>query len=117
MEQKEYIGTDDYIIKKGKKSVKDPAAIEFLEKSMIVLQNGGGQHGQQQQMVLNHTEAPRSQQSADSGGTEQSAAETGGGEWVQWYNMVYASPGIIRGSNPNPIAVTLYLKLKVYLRF
>lgn len=37
-EQKDYIGTDDIIIKKGKKSVKDPAAIDFLEKSMIVLQ-------------------------------------------------------------------------------
>lgn len=40
-EQKDYIGTDDIIIKKGKKSVKDPAAIDFLEKSMIVLQQGG----------------------------------------------------------------------------
>uniref|UniRef100_A0AC34QLF7 C2H2-type domain-containing protein n=1 Tax=Panagrolaimus sp. JU765 TaxID=591449 RepID=A0AC34QLF7_9BILA len=39
-EQNDYIGTDDIIIKKGKKSVKDPAAIDFLEKSMIVL-NGG----------------------------------------------------------------------------
>uniref|UniRef100_A0A0N4ZYK8 C2H2-type domain-containing protein n=1 Tax=Parastrongyloides trichosuri TaxID=131310 RepID=A0A0N4ZYK8_PARTI len=36
-EQNAYIGTDDIIIKKGKKSVKDPAAIDFLEKSMIVL--------------------------------------------------------------------------------
>lgn len=36
-EQKDYIGKDDIIIKKGKKSVKDPAAIDFLEKSMIVL--------------------------------------------------------------------------------
>lgn len=40
-EQKDYIGTDDIIIKKGKKSVKDPAAIDFLEKSMIVLQQSG----------------------------------------------------------------------------
>lgn len=38
-EQRDYIGTDEYIIKKGKKSVKDPAAIEFLERSMIVLNN------------------------------------------------------------------------------
>lgn len=44
-EQKDYIGTDDIIIKKGKKSVKDPAAIDFLEKSMIVLQQGGGASG------------------------------------------------------------------------
>ncbi|KAI6240781.1 BMA-SYD-9, isoform h [Aphelenchoides fujianensis] len=41
-EQLDYIGTDDIIIKKGKKSVKDPAAIDFLEKSMIVL-NANGQ--------------------------------------------------------------------------
>ncbi|KAI1723498.1 zinc finger protein mnm-2 [Ditylenchus destructor] len=40
-EQKDYIGTDDIIIKKGKKSVKDPAAIDFLEKSMIVLDSDG----------------------------------------------------------------------------
>ncbi|KAI6180467.1 Zinc finger protein, protein [Aphelenchoides besseyi] len=39
-EQLDYIGTDDIIIKKGKKSVKDPAAIDFLEKSMIVLNTG-----------------------------------------------------------------------------
>lgn len=43
-EQNDYIGTDDIIIKKGKKSVKDPAAIDFLEKSMIVL-NGGNRTG------------------------------------------------------------------------
>ncbi|KHN70919.1 Zinc finger and SCAN domain-containing protein 31 [Toxocara canis] len=36
-EQDAYIGKDDIIIKKGKKSVKDPAAVDFLEKSMIVL--------------------------------------------------------------------------------
>lgn len=36
-EQLDYIGTDEIIIKKGKKSVKDPIAIEFLEKSMIVM--------------------------------------------------------------------------------
>jgi hypothetical protein len=36
-EQLDYIGTDEIIIKKGKKSVKDPMAIEFLEKSMIVM--------------------------------------------------------------------------------
>ncbi|CAD5233852.1 unnamed protein product [Bursaphelenchus xylophilus] len=40
-EQIEHIGTDDIIIKKGKKSVKDPAAIDFLEKSMIVLNPDG----------------------------------------------------------------------------
>ncbi|KAK5975568.1 Zinc finger protein 58 [Trichostrongylus colubriformis] len=36
-EQNEQIGKDDIIIKKGKKSVKDPAAVDFLEKSMIVM--------------------------------------------------------------------------------
>uniref|UniRef100_A0AC35UHJ4 C2H2-type domain-containing protein n=1 Tax=Rhabditophanes sp. KR3021 TaxID=114890 RepID=A0AC35UHJ4_9BILA len=36
LEQNAVIGTDEIIIKKGKKSVKDPAAIDFLEKSMIV---------------------------------------------------------------------------------
>ncbi|VDO99638.1 unnamed protein product [Soboliphyme baturini] len=36
-EQNAYIGKDDIIIKKGKKSVKDPAAVDFLEKSMIIL--------------------------------------------------------------------------------
>ncbi len=40
-EQDEYIGKEDIIIKKGKKSVKDPAAIDFLEKSMIVLGEDG----------------------------------------------------------------------------
>ncbi|KAL3097751.1 hypothetical protein niasHT_026847 [Heterodera trifolii] len=72
IEQKEYIGTEDYIIKKGKKSVKDPAAIEFLEKSMIILNNGGNSqqnNGAQQQHFM-HT-APGSNQSADSGGTDQ----------------------------------------------
>ncbi|VDM94346.1 unnamed protein product, partial [Onchocerca ochengi] len=39
-EQNAYIGKDDIIIKKGKKSVKDPAAVDFLEKSMIVLTSG-----------------------------------------------------------------------------
>ena len=38
-EQNAYIGKDDIIIKKGKKSVKDPMAVDFLEKSMIVLNN------------------------------------------------------------------------------
>ncbi|TKR80935.1 hypothetical protein L596_014905 [Steinernema carpocapsae] len=48
LEQNAYIGKDDIIIKKGKKSVKDPAAVDFLQKSMIVLTgsgnsgNGGG---------------------------------------------------------------------------
>jgi hypothetical protein len=36
-EQTEYTGHDDIIIKKGKKSVKDPVAIDFIEKSMVVL--------------------------------------------------------------------------------
>lgn len=36
-EQNAYIGKDDIIIKKGKKSVKDPVAVDFLEKSMLVL--------------------------------------------------------------------------------
>ncbi|CDW53659.1 zinc finger protein [Trichuris trichiura] len=36
-EQNAFIGKDDIIIKKGKKSVKDPAAVDFLEKSMIIL--------------------------------------------------------------------------------
>ncbi len=40
-EQNAYIGKDDIIIKKGKKSVKDPAAVDFLEKSMIVLTAAG----------------------------------------------------------------------------
>ncbi|KAL7074672.1 hypothetical protein ACQ4LE_005978 [Meloidogyne hapla] len=47
-EQKDYIGTDDYIIKKGKKSVKDPAAIEFLERSMIVLNNSSSANNAKQ---------------------------------------------------------------------
>lgn len=41
-EQNAYIGKDDIIIKKGKKSVKDPAAVDFLEKSMIVLTPSAG---------------------------------------------------------------------------
>ncbi|KAH7729094.1 zinc finger protein [Aphelenchoides avenae] len=44
-EQKDYIGKDDIIIKKGKKSVKDPAAIDFLEKSMIVLPSSAAAAG------------------------------------------------------------------------
>ncbi|CAJ0583384.1 unnamed protein product, partial [Mesorhabditis spiculigera] len=36
-EQNEQIGKNDIIIKKGKKSVKDPAAVDFLEKSMFVI--------------------------------------------------------------------------------
>uniref|UniRef100_A0A915HN97 C2H2-type domain-containing protein n=1 Tax=Romanomermis culicivorax TaxID=13658 RepID=A0A915HN97_ROMCU len=36
-EQSDFIGKDDIIIRKGKKSIKDPAAVDFLEKSMIVL--------------------------------------------------------------------------------
>ncbi|KAK0404415.1 hypothetical protein QR680_017444 [Steinernema hermaphroditum] len=44
LEQNAYIGKDDIIIKKGKKSVKDPAAVDFLQKSMIVLTSGGGQN-------------------------------------------------------------------------
>ncbi|CAK5035743.1 unnamed protein product [Meloidogyne enterolobii] len=47
-EQRDYIGTDDYIIKKGKKSVKDPAAIEFLERSMIVLNNSASANNAKQ---------------------------------------------------------------------
>nr|CAD2192016.1 unnamed protein product [Meloidogyne enterolobii] len=47
-EQRDYIGTDDYIIKKGKKSVKDPAAIEFLERSMIVLNNSSSANNAKQ---------------------------------------------------------------------
>uniref|UniRef100_A0A7E4W835 C2H2-type domain-containing protein n=1 Tax=Panagrellus redivivus TaxID=6233 RepID=A0A7E4W835_PANRE len=40
-EQSDYIGTDEIIInKKGKKSVKDPIAVEFLENSMYVATNG-----------------------------------------------------------------------------
>uniref|UniRef100_A0A1I8A692 C2H2-type domain-containing protein n=1 Tax=Steinernema glaseri TaxID=37863 RepID=A0A1I8A692_9BILA len=41
LEQNAYIGKDDIIIKKGKKSVKDPAAVDFLQKSMIVLTASG----------------------------------------------------------------------------
>lgn len=43
-EQNAYIGKDDIIIKKGKKSVKDPAAVDFLEKSMIVLTSGASEN-------------------------------------------------------------------------
>lgn len=44
-EQNAYIGKDDIIIRKGKKSVKDPAAVDFLEKSMIVLSPDQGGNG------------------------------------------------------------------------
>lgn len=36
-EQKELLGSDESALKKGKKSAKDPAAMDFLEKSMIIL--------------------------------------------------------------------------------
>lgn len=39
-EQKELLGSDESALKKGKKSAKDPAAMDFLEKVGIFWSNG-----------------------------------------------------------------------------
>ncbi|OUC44334.1 zinc finger, C2H2 type [Trichinella nativa] len=71
-EQNEFIGKDDIIIKKGKKSVKDPAAVDFLEKSMIILTSEQAAlttaAGQQQQQQQQSTQAATACQSNSAGG-------------------------------------------------
>ncbi|KRZ77034.1 Zinc finger protein, partial [Trichinella papuae] len=74
-EQNEFIGKDDIIIKKGKKSVKDPAAVDFLEKSMIILTSEqaalsttAGQQQQQQQQQQSTQAATTCQSNSGSGG-------------------------------------------------
>ncbi|XP_003380903.1 zinc finger protein [Trichinella spiralis] len=71
-EQNEFIGKDDIIIKKGKKSVKDPAAVDFLEKSMIILTSEQAAlttaAGQQQQQQQQSTQVATACQSNSAGG-------------------------------------------------
>ncbi|KHJ40454.1 hypothetical protein D918_09500 [Trichuris suis] len=74
-EQNAFIGKDDIIIKKGKKSVKDPAAVDFLEKSMIILTS--------EQAAMNSSPSTTSDQLSKAnkyfGAIKESAGATGAG--------------------------------------